>query len=76
MCRNRPKIDLCGPKSVHDHGDDIAYFLTLDFQDFFSTRYMVMLEAECDEFHSNGLSVKLTVKLMHSDRRFIYLDRL
>ena len=31
VCRNRSKIDLCGPKSVHDHGDDISYFCDLDF---------------------------------------------
>ena len=26
--RNRSKIDLCGPKSDHDHGVDICYFVT------------------------------------------------
>ena len=31
MSRNRSKIGLCGPKSVHDHGDGISYFCDLDF---------------------------------------------
>ena len=30
--RNRTKIDLCGPKSVHDPGQVISYFVILDFQ--------------------------------------------
>ena len=30
VCRNRSKIDLCGPKGIHDHGDDISYFVTWD----------------------------------------------
>ena len=76
MCRNQTKIDLCQSKSVHDHDYDISYFVTLDFQDFFSNRYMVMLEADRDEFHSNGLSVELPVKLTQLDRLFTYLDRL
>ena len=29
VCRNRSKIDLCGPKSVHDHGDGISYLWDL-----------------------------------------------
>ena len=34
--RNRTKIDLCGPKSVHDPGEVISYFVILDFNDFIS----------------------------------------
>ena len=30
--RNRTKIDLCGPKSVHDPGEVISYFVILDFK--------------------------------------------
>ena len=32
--RNRTKIDLCGPKSVHDPGEIISYFVILNFLDF------------------------------------------
>ena len=30
--RNRAKIDLCGPKSVHDPGEVISYLVSLDFK--------------------------------------------
>ena len=30
--RNRTKIDLCGPKSVHDPREVISYFVILDFK--------------------------------------------
>jgi len=39
--RNRSKIDLCGPKSVHDYGDGISNFVTQDSTDLFLNRYMV-----------------------------------
>ena len=38
MCRNWSKIGLCGPKSVHDHGDGISYFVTLGFYGFLLNR--------------------------------------
>ena len=31
------KIDLCRPKIIHDHGDDISYFVTKDFMDLYLT---------------------------------------
>ena len=34
--RNWTKIDLCGPKSVHDPGGVISYFGVLGFKDFFT----------------------------------------
>ena len=40
MSRNRSRIGLCGPKSVHDHGDGISYFVTQDSTDLFSSRLM------------------------------------
>ena len=30
--RNRVKIDLCGPKSVHDPGEVISYFVSSNFK--------------------------------------------
>ena len=48
MCRNWSKIDLCGPKNVHDHGDSISYFVTSDFTNLFYTGYMDMLQAGKD----------------------------
>ena len=30
--RNRTKIDLCEPKTVHDPGEVISYFVSLDFK--------------------------------------------
>ena len=30
--RNRAKIDLCGSKSIHDPGEVISYFVSLDFK--------------------------------------------
>ena len=49
VCRNRSKIDLCGPKSVHDHGDGISYLWDLGFYGFQLNRLEVMLEffSEC-----------------------------
>ena len=42
MCRNRSKIDLCGPKNDCDHGDDISYFVTYDFTDLYKNQYAYM----------------------------------
>ena len=57
------------------HVDDIAHFVTSDFRDFFITDSWLYCKADCDEFHSNGLSVELPVKLTQLDRLFTYLDR-
>ena len=43
MRRNRSKIDLCGPKSVQDHGDGITYFRDLGFSRFFYTQYIIVI---------------------------------
>ena len=37
--RNRTKIYLCGPKSVHDPGEVISYFVILNFLDFSQAAY-------------------------------------
>ena len=37
--RNRTKIDLCGPKSVHESGAVISYFVILNFLDFPQATY-------------------------------------
>ena len=55
MCRNWSKIGLCGPKSVHDHGDGISYFVTLGFYGFLLNRLEDMLETFL------GVSVKRSV---------------
>ena len=54
------------------HVDDIAHFVTWDFRDFSKTDTWIYCKADCDEFHSNGLSVELSVKWSI----WAYLDRM
>ena len=37
--RNWTKIDLCGPKSVHEPGEVISYFVILNLLDFPQSTY-------------------------------------
>ena len=49
------------------HVDDIAHFVTSDFRDCSKTDTWLYCKADCDEFHSNGLSVELSVKTIYLD---------
>ena len=47
------------------HVDDIAHFVTSDFRDFFISDTWLYCKTDFDEFHSNGLSVELSVKTIY-----------
>ena len=58
VCRNRSKIDLCGPKSVHDHGDGISYLWDLRFYGFQLNRLEDMKKMEYNIELRTGLKIK------------------
>ena len=60
VCRNRSKIDLCGPKSVHDHGDT-SYFVVEDFTDLYHNCHM-----DCDYHHTLAVVPSLVVARLQS----------
>ena len=49
------------------HVDDIAHFVTSDFRDFFLFDTWLYCKADCDDFHSNDLSIELSVKTICLD---------
>ena len=49
------------------HVGDIDHFVTSDFRDFFISDTWLYCKADCDEFHSNGRSVELSVKIIYLD---------
>ena len=74
VCRNRPKIDLCGPKSVHDPWWWHFLIRDLGFSRFFYNRYMDMYRYCTLRISSRGL-IMYCISFVFIQKTMIYRSK-